>query len=69
MTKSESKLVCHFDQIYVQIHFFPPQIQPELITLDPNKIGEVDRVTFQQREEDRRVLFVSLFYLLYLFSS
>ncbi|XP_071811926.1 WD repeat-containing protein 46-like [Apostichopus japonicus] len=36
------------------------KIQPELITLDPNKIGEVDHVTFQQREEDRRVLFGDL---------
>ncbi|PIK54086.1 putative WD repeat-containing protein 46 isoform X2 [Apostichopus japonicus] len=39
------------------------KIQPELITLDPNKIGEVDRVTFQQREEDRRVLFLLLFHV------
>ncbi|KAJ0041558.1 hypothetical protein NL108_012981 [Boleophthalmus pectinirostris] len=29
------------------------KIQPELITLDPNKLGEVDRATFEQRHQDR----------------
>lgn len=29
------------------------KIQPELITLDPNKLGEVDQVTFEQRLQDR----------------
>ncbi|CAL9702605.1 unnamed protein product [Knipowitschia caucasica] len=29
------------------------KIQPELITLNPNKLGEVDRATFAQRHKDR----------------
>ncbi|KAK7884878.1 hypothetical protein WMY93_028001 [Mugilogobius chulae] len=29
------------------------KIQPELITLDPNKLGEVDKATFEQRHQDR----------------
>ncbi|XP_072305778.1 WD repeat-containing protein 46 [Eucyclogobius newberryi] len=29
------------------------KIQPELITLDPNKLGEVDRATLEQRHQDR----------------
>lgn len=29
------------------------KIQPELITLDPYKLGEVDRATFEQRHQDR----------------
>uniref|UniRef100_A0A3B4WPF6 WD repeat-containing protein 46 n=2 Tax=Seriola lalandi dorsalis TaxID=1841481 RepID=A0A3B4WPF6_SERLL len=29
------------------------KIQPELITLDPNELGQVDHATFQQRHQDR----------------
>ncbi|XP_029362489.1 WD repeat-containing protein 46 isoform X2 [Echeneis naucrates] len=29
------------------------KIQPELITLDPNELGQVDRATFEQRHKDR----------------
>uniref|UniRef100_A0A8C6TRE7 WD repeat-containing protein 46 n=1 Tax=Neogobius melanostomus TaxID=47308 RepID=A0A8C6TRE7_9GOBI len=29
------------------------KIQPELISLNPNKLGEVDRATFEQRHQDR----------------
>lgn len=29
------------------------KIQPELITLDPNKLGEVDKATFEQKHQDR----------------
>lgn len=40
--------------------FFTPtlQIQPELISLDPGKIGEVDHATYQQRLEDKEALYV-----------
>ncbi|XP_033825627.1 WD repeat-containing protein 46 [Periophthalmus magnuspinnatus] len=29
------------------------KIQPQLISLDPNKLGEVDRATFEQKHQDR----------------
>ncbi|KAJ8024819.1 WD repeat-containing protein 46 [Holothuria leucospilota] len=33
------------------------KIQPELISLDPGKIGEVDHATYQQRLEDKEALY------------
>lgn len=36
------------------------KIQPELITLDPHKLGEVDRATFEQRHQDRVEALVSI---------
>lgn len=29
------------------------KIQPELISLDPNELGQVDHATFEQRHQDR----------------
>lgn len=41
----------------VEVKALLEKIQPELISLNPNKIGEVDHVSYQQQEEDRRILF------------
>lgn len=35
------------------------KVQPELISLDPIELGQVDRATFQQRHQDRVQALVS----------
>ena len=42
------------------------KIQPELISLDPGELGQVDHATFQQRHKDRVQALVSVweYYLL-----
>lgn len=36
------------------------KIQPELITLDPNELGQVDHATFEKRHQDRVQTLVSV---------
>lgn len=36
------------------------KIQPELITLDPNELGQVDHATFEKRHQDRVQALVSV---------